>query len=178
MKRYFTLALIFAGVLLAGGYFLYRTLVPEIIAGAVLSDSLPAYIPKRLQTRVEAIRKPMNKGTGAIIEKMRDAEIPLEEVLDWIDNISEEQAYAFLDEFNKKKPATTDEVFDIAKEHFPSKFDPEVFREPFNRHFEIKQIRNAVVYANINRKSNDVELATAKAILKKIIIEKDKELRK
>jgi hypothetical protein len=35
-----------------------------------------------------------------------------------------------------------------------------------------------VVYANINRKSNDVELATAKAILKKIVIEKDKELRK
>ena len=40
----------------------------------------------------------------------------------------------------------------------------------------MKQIRNAIAYANLNRKSNDVDITTAKAILKKIIIEKEKEL--
>lgn len=160
----------------AGGYFLYRTFAATIIADAVVSESLPAYIPKRLQTRVESIRRPLNKGANAMLQKMHESRIPLDQVLQAIDDVSEEEAYAFLDDLNRAKPSDTDEVFDIAKKHFHTDFDPEVFREPFNRHFDIRQIRNGIAYANLNRRSNDVDITTAKAILKKVIIEKEKEV--
>lgn len=170
---FITLFLVF---LAAAGYYLYRSIMPEIVAEAMVSESLPGYIPKRLQTRVEAIRKPINRGTQAMIERMHDSEIPLQKVLEAVDNITEDEAYAFLDEVNKVNPSSTDEIFDVAKKHFKSDFDPEVFREPFKKHFELKQIRSAIDYANLNRSSNDVDIATAKAILKKIIIEKEREV--
>ena len=170
------LTLLIVSILCAGAYALYRTIMPKVIAEAVVADSLPDYIPKRLQTRVEAIKTPINKGAEAMIQTMHESRIPLGKVLETVDNITEEQAYAFLDEVNKMRPATANEVFDLAKKHFPAEFDPEVFREPFNQHFKIKQIRNALAYANMNRTSNDVDITTAKAILKKIIIEKEKEV--
>ncbi len=112
-----------------------------------------------------------------MISRMHASDIPLEKVLKTIDNITEEQAYAFLDAVNEQQPETTDGVFNLAKKYFTTEFDLEVFREPFNQHFKMSQIRNALAYANMNRKSNDVDIATAKAILKTIIIEKEKEIR-
>lgn len=176
MKRFLLISALILLFLSIGGYYLYRAVMPEIIAEAVVSDSMPGYIPKRLQPRVEAIRKPINKGTQAMIETMHDSGISLGEVLKAVDNITENQAYAFLDEIDQNHPTSSDEVFDVAKKYFPTDFDAEVFREPFMKHFEMKQIRNAIAYANLNRKSNDVDLPTAKAILKKIIIEKEKEV--
>ncbi|MEX2231571.1 MAG: hypothetical protein WD824_05390, partial [Cyclobacteriaceae bacterium] len=163
-------------ILAVGGYFLYRSLMPKIIAEAVVAESLPNYIPKRLKNKVDAIRTPLNKGTEAMLQEMHASEIPLDDVLEAVDDITEEQAYSFLDEMNKRKPASTNEVFDVAKKHFSADFDMEVFREPFNKHFEIDQIKNAIAYANMNRKSNDVDISTAKAIFKKIIVEKEKEV--
>ena len=175
MKKIFAPLLILA-VLGAVGYLLYRSLVRQIIARAVVADSLPGYIPKRLQTKVDAIRMPLNKGAEAMLRKMHSSDISVDQVLEVVDNISEKEAYAFLDDLNQKRPATTNEVFDLAKKHFSADFDLEVFREPFNTHFEIKQINNGIAYANLNRKSNDVDIVTAKAILKTIILENEKEI--
>jgi hypothetical protein len=151
-------------------------MMPEIIAEAMVSDEIPEYIPRRFQTRVEAIRKPINKGTEAVIEKMHDSEVPMQKVLEAVDNITEEQAYGFLDEFDSSNPTSTDEIFNLAKKHFPTDFNPEIFREPIKKHFEFNQIKGALEYASLNRRSNDIDLATAKAIFKKIITEKEKEV--
>ena len=177
MKKLWILSLLTIILTCAGGYVVYKTLIPEVIADAVTTEKLAGFIPKRLKARVEAISKPINKGTEAFIEKMHASQIPVDEVLDAVDNISEEQIHAFLDEINTTKPKDTNEVFDVAKRHFRTKFDPEVFRQPFNEHFEMKQIANACAYANLNRKSYDIDIETAKAIVKKIIVGKDKEFR-
>jgi hypothetical protein len=162
----------------AGGYLLYRFLMPDLIAKAMVSESLPGYIPKRLQSKIEKIRKPLNKGTEAMLQTMHASNIPVDQLLNAVENITEEQAYAFLDELNETEPTTTDEVFDVAKKHFSTNFDLEVFREQFNKQFEIEQIQNAIAYANFNRKTNDVDIPTAKEIFKKIIVEKEKEIGK
>jgi hypothetical protein len=176
MKKVSISIILIMAIIAAGGYLLYQYMLPRIIAKAVVADSLPDYIPKRLQTKVEAIRVPLNHGTEAMVQKMHDSQIPLEEVLEAVDNISEEQAYAFLDEINKIKPTNTNQVFDVLKKHLSTDFDLEVFREPFNEYFEMTQINNAIAYANLNRRSNDVDISTAKAIFKKIIVEKEKEV--
>jgi hypothetical protein len=111
-----------------------------------------------------------------MLQKMHGSEISVDQVLEAVDDISEYEAYKFLDELNTTKPSKTNEVFDLAKKHFSTDFDLEVFREPFNKHFDIDQINNAIAYANLNRKSNDVDIVTAKAILKKIIVQKEEEV--
>ena len=177
MKRFLITTLLVSVVLCVSGYFIYRSIIREIVAEALVSESVPDYIPKRLKTRVEAIRRPINKGTEAFIERMHHSQIPVEDVLDAIDDISEEEVNSFLDEVNQTKPSSTDEVFTVAKKHFDTDFDLEVFRQPFNEHLEMKQVNNALDYAITNRTSNDVDIATVKAILKKIILEKEKEMK-
>ena len=178
MKRTIISAILVIALLVVGGYLLYRTLMPQFIAEAMISNSPPGYIPKRLQNRVESLKIPLNKGTEAMLEKMHAADIPLSQLLHAVDNISEGQAYAFLDDLNETKPLNTNEIFDIAKKHFSRDFDLEVFRDPFTRYFQMKQVKYAIAFANLNRKSNDVDISTAKEILKEILIEKDKEMRK
>lgn len=176
MKKLAIAFLIILAILVAGGYYIYQAMIPKIVAKAVISDSASVYIPKRFRRHVEEIRKPLNRGTEAMINKMHAAELPLEEVIQAVDDITEEQAYAFIDEMNQRQPTTTDQVFDLAVKHFPTDFDPEIFREPFNDHFDMTQIRRALVYANFNRQSQDIDMATAKAIVKNILIEKSKDL--
>ena len=176
MKKILLTVVVVVVALVVGGYLLYRSLMPKLVAEAVVSDSLPDYIPKRFQAKVEAIRAPLNQGTEAMLQTMHESDISLDQVLEAVDNISEEEAYAFLDDLNTSKPNDTNEVFNLAKKHFQTEFDPEVFREPFNRHLNMKQINNGIAYANLNRRTNEVDIATAKAIVKKIIIEKEKAL--
>ena len=177
MKKLLLITLIIVTAMALGGYFFYRSYMADIIARALVSESLPSYVPKELQRKVEKIRAPLNKSTEAILKKMHDSHIPMEQVLRAVDNTTEQRAYAFLDELNRRQPGSTDEVFDIAKRYFASDFDMEVFREPFKEHVDMKQIRNAIAYANVNRKKNNVDLATGKAILKKILVEKEREIR-
>lgn len=177
MKRLMIMCVLLVGLVAGAGYYLYRTWMPDIIADAVISGSGTAYIPKRLKARVEEIRAPINDGTGAIVEKMQAERIPIDEVIHAIDAVTEDQTNAFLDDVNRQKPKTTDEIFDLATKHFSTSFDPEVFRKPFTEHFSMEQIKDALAYANLNRKSKDVDLPMAKAIAKKIIIEKEREMR-
>lgn len=173
MKKTFLL-LVLIGAFGLGSYLLYRTFMTGLVAKAVTSESLPKYIPKRFQSKVETIRAPLNDGAEAMVEKMHASDIPVDQVLRAVDKVTEQQAYAFLDEFHEQNPKTTDEVFDIAKKYFSTEFNLELFRQPFNKHFSLQQVKNAAAYAEMNRRSNDVDISTAKAILKKIIIEKEK----
>jgi len=175
MKKFLIIGLL--AIVAYGGYYVYRIVMPNVIAHAVVSESIPAYIPKRLKMKVEEIRAPINKGTEAMLETMHESDIPLDQVLDAVDNITEEQAETFLEEVNNTKPSNTNEVFDLARKHFPTDFDAEVFREPFNEYFEMKHIKRMISYANLNRQSREVDITTVKAIVKKVLIEKDQELR-
>jgi hypothetical protein len=176
MKKKFLVALVLLALLSFGGYHLfYKTLVTGMIADAVTADSLPDYIPKRIQSRIQGISKPINKGAEAMLKQMHTSDIPVEEMLSVIDATSDEQVYALVDELNSVRPRTTDEVFTIAKRHISAGFDAEVFRKPFNDHITMQQIRKALFYADQNRKTHDLDFATAKAIVKKILLEKEKE---
>lgn len=175
MKKVILSAILIVSVLSIGGYFLYRFYITDFIAEAIVSESLPGYIPKRIQNKIEEIRAPLNKGTEGMLKNMRASHISMDQVLEVVDKTTEEQAYALLNELNKIKPKNTNEVFDVAKKHFTTDFDVEVFRKTFNDHIEMKQVRKAIFYANLNRRSKDVDITTAKVIVKKILLQKEKE---
>ena len=176
MKRGLLYGVTVGGLVAFGGYYLYQTLVPEMIAETIVSDSIPSYVPKRFESRVEALSRPINEGTEAVVEEMHNQGIPMDELMDAIDKTTEQQVDAFLNELTRQKPGTTDEVFDIMKKYVPSDFDAEVLRKPFTEHVDMKQIEKIIGYANDNRKTHDLDFQTTKAVLKKIILEKEEEL--
>ena len=168
-------ALVVLALVSFGGYYLYKTYITDMVVQAVTADSLPDYIPKRIQSRIEVIGTPINKGAEAMLQQMHTSRVPMEDMLAVIDATTEEQIYALVDELSTVRPKTTDEVFTIAKKHISTDFDPEVFRKTFNDHITIQQIRKALFYASQNRKTHDLDFSTAKAIAKKILLEKEEE---
>lgn len=125
--------------------------------------------------KVDELRAPVNKRADEMIAEMKRNKIELEEVLELVDNTKEEEADNFLKELNKANPQNADQVFDIAKKHVNADFDVEIFREAFVRNVNMKSIRKALLYANTNQRTKDLDIETGRAIAKQILIEKYKE---
>ncbi len=163
--------------LTAAGYLLYRYYFPALVAKAIVSETLPGYLPESLQTKIKSVQQKANESAEDLVQQIRTEKIPLEKVLTLIDNTTEEEAYRFLDDINLKKPQTTDEVFNIAKDHFKADFDFEILRKPFNENVSLQMINKAIAHTNHTRQSKKFNINTTKAIVKKVLIEKEKELR-
>jgi hypothetical protein len=175
MNKLLPSVLFIACLLGFAGYSLYRYYFADFIANAIVKESLPAFVPKRMQNKMKEISAPLNNSTEAMLQKMHDSDIPIDRVVKAIDNTTEEQAYDLLDDLNQAKPKNTNEVFDIAKRHLAADFDIEPFRKPFNDHVGMKDIRKGLQYANHNRTSKDIDFATAKVIFKNIVLRKEEE---
>ena len=159
----------------AGAYVFYKFYMPDLVVDVMTTDDVPDYLPKRIQKRIASLKAPVNRGAEELVREIHKANIPMDKVLTMIDNTTEHEAYTMLDELNLTKPKTTDQVFDIAKKHFQADFDIEVLRKPFNESVNIKMIKKGMQYGNNNRKRKDIDIEMAKAIAKKILIEKEKE---
>jgi hypothetical protein len=177
MKKVFVTLLILIGVLGLGAFVFYKVYFPGFMAEVVTGKEIPPYIPRRMQNKIEAIRAPLNNGTSKFVKEIYKADIPMGKVIDVIDEIKEGEANALLQELNQTKPQTTNEVFNIIKKHLPENLDIEVFRKPFNEHFTMNTIRQAIAYANTNRKAKTLDFETTKAIVKQIVEEKEKAFR-
>lgn len=175
MKKAILYSLLLAGLLVAGNL-VYRSEVPNMVAKAVVNDSLPPYIPKRIQSRIQQISIPINEGTEAVILEMQTQGIPTEKLIVAIDQTSEEDVNRFLDELNRVEPDNIHQVFDIVKKHIDTDFDPEILRKAFTNHVNMKQVQKVMKFAQANRKTHDLNFETTKAILKKIIVEKERAL--
>lgn len=176
MRKLIISVFIVVAILAAGFYVFYKFYFPAVVAAAIASEETPAYLPKFLQKKIEAVSTPVNAGAEDVVKQIHQSGIPIDKILAMIDNTTEEQAYLFLDELNESALESTDQVFDIAKKHFPADFNIEVLRKPFNQNVNLKMIEKGVSFANNNRKLKDINIETAKAIAKKILLEKESAL--
>jgi hypothetical protein len=172
MKRFLLIIIVLGLLGWIGAYIFYRFYLPDILARAIVSSETPSYIPRRLMNRVDELRSPVNKGADEIIAEMKKNDIPLEDVVEVIENTSEDEAFEFLNELNQTNPKTPNEVFDIAKKHIDADFDVEILRKPFIENVNMKAIRKAMRYANTNQRTKDLDIETGRAIAKQILVEK------
>ena len=177
MKKVLTISLVLIALAAVGSFVWYKLYFPKMVAEAVVAEELPAYLPKHIRMKIDEFRLPVNASAEKMIEKIHTENIPFEKVIETIDNASQEQTDAFIDELAATKITSADQVFDIGKKYFPVDYDVEVFREPFNQNVDLRVIRKGISYANTNRRTNDVDLVTLKEIAKKILVQKEKEYR-
>ena len=156
------------------GYFVIQAFLPEMVAEAIVYDKeLPSYVPRKIKNKIEKIKKPLNENAEAVISTMHKSGVTLEQVLKAIDNTSNDQAYAMLDELNETQIKNTDQVFEMAKRHFKVDFDVEAFRKPFHDKVSMNLIKKGLRYANRHRRDGDIDPESARSILKRILIQKE-----
>jgi hypothetical protein len=173
------LPLVFAGLILTSvaGYVAYEVYLPQMIAESITSEPV-AFVPDNIQDRIQKIRRPVNDGAEVVVETVYKSGVTMDQILKAIDEANEEQAFAFLDELNSADLQNPDQVFNIAKKHFPVEFDVEIFREPFNKRVTIAAIRKGVRYANIYKDREEFDSGTAKSIVKRILLQKEEEFKR
>lgn len=174
-KKFLIILSIFA--IAVTGYFVYRHFFPSIVAEAIISESVPGYIPDKLKKRIQVMQSKANESAEDIVVEIKREQIPLEKILTLIDNTTEEDVYNFLDDLDRRKPKNANEVFTIAKSHFRGDFDIEVLRKPFNENVNLTMINKVIAHTNHSRKNGNLDIRTVKAVAKKLLIEKEKELR-
>ena len=109
---------------------------------------------------------------------MHKSGVTMDQILKAIDDAQEEQAFAFLDELNESQVDSSDQVFSLAKKHFPVDFNVEIFRKPFNENVSIAHIRKGIHYANIYKEKEEFDVSTAKSIVKRILLQKEDEFKR
>jgi hypothetical protein len=173
------LSLVIGVLVLLGfaGYVAYEVYLPQMIAESITNEPA-SFVPDDIQNRIEKIRKPVNEGAGVVVETMHKSGVTMDQILKAIDDTEEEQAFAFLDELNNSDLQSADQVFTLAKKHFPVDFDVEIFREPFNKKVTMGIIKKGVRYANIYKSKEEFDSGTAKTIIKRILLEKEEEFKR
>lgn len=176
MKRFSLLA---GALILIGfaAYVAYEVYFPQIVAESLTNESM-ALVPDRIEDRIKKIRKPVNEGADVVVETAHKSGVTMDQILKAIDETKEEQAFAFLDELNRSRIESPDQVFNMAKKHFPVDFDVEIFRKPFNEKVTIATIRKGVRYANMYTTKDEFDAATAKSVVKQILVQKEEEFRR
>lgn len=175
-KTLFLLAFLLSLGLLA--FVGYKYYLPHVVAKAVTSNDEHIFLPEDVKLKINKIKEPVNNKAAEVIKTIHKSGLTLQQILDAIDDIEEEQALAFLDELNNTELKSTDQIFNIAKKHFPVDFDVEVLRKPFSEKVKLRTIEKAITRGNKLRETNEVDFETLKSIAKKILLQKEEEFNK
>jgi hypothetical protein len=178
MKRFFIWIIALVFLVAIASVVVYKFYLPNLLANAIIKENESAYVPRYLKARIKKYKAPVNRGAEDVITSIHKSDVSLDELFEAIDNAEESQVYALVDEVNAKKPATTNEVFNIAKKHLKVDFDIEVLRDPFNKNVDMKIIKQGVLYANSSRNEQAVNPTILKSIAKKILLQKEKDYNK
>jgi hypothetical protein len=175
--------ILLAGFLIAigiGSYIAFKMYMQKLIANAIVSpNELPSYLPEKVKEKVKKVKIPVNQGAEAIIITMQQSNtVTMDQILKAIDNVTEEQAYAMLESLNNTKIKNTDQVFDMAKQHFPVDFDVEIFRKAYREKVSMRLIKKGISYGNRFKRNQDMDFESARSILKQILVQKEHELNK
>jgi hypothetical protein len=164
-------------LLLVAGYIAYQIYFPMMVAKSITNEEV-SFVPDNVKKRLKKIRKPVNEGAEVVVQTMYKSGVTMDQILKAIDNAKEEQALAMLDELNKTEIKNPDQVFSIAKKHFPVDFDVEIFRDAFSKKVSMRQIKKGIRYANIYKDREEFDAETAKSIAKRILLQKEDEFKR
>jgi hypothetical protein len=177
MKKFLIWVIGLFVVFAAAGLIFYKFYLPGLVADAITEDQTPGYVPRFVEVRMKKYKAPLNKSAGDVIHEIHESNVTLEQVLQAIDRTEPEQVYAALNELSNSKPKTTDEVFDIARKYVNADFDVEILRKPFNENVNMSMVKRAMGYAEGYRNDDTIDPDMAKAVAKKLLIQKEKEYR-
>ncbi|MBX2955413.1 MAG: hypothetical protein KF846_04620 [Cyclobacteriaceae bacterium] len=158
------------------GYKLYKQYAPFVIANAILKEEEPIFLPPKIKKKLKEKKVHYNKISKDVIQDIHKSNITLDQVLKALDEVTEEKVYLFLDEVNGLgEIKSSDQIFDLTKKYFPVDFDVEPLRKPFEEKADIVLLQKVIKKANEYRDNELIDFQSAKIVIKRILIEKEKE---
>jgi hypothetical protein len=178
MKKFVAWLFAFLVLVAVAGVFFYKYYLPEMVAAALVKEEEQPYIPKFVQARIKKYKEPVNKGAEDVIREIHRSQVTLQQILETIDRTEPEQVQAMLDELSDTRIVSEDQVFDIGKKYIRADFDVEVLRVAFKENVDTSMIRKGLRQAEYHRNEVPIDPDMAKAIVKQVLIQKEKEYKR
>lgn len=160
-------------------YVVYKQYAPAIIANELLKETEPIFLPKKITEKIKVVKIQTNQLSTDVIKDIHKSNITLDQILKALDEVTEDEANALLDEINALgEIKSSDQIFDLTKKRFPVEFDVEPLREPFRKKANVPLLKKALLKANQYRDNDLIDFESAKSIARRILIEKEKEFYK
>jgi hypothetical protein len=158
-----------------GAAVFYKYYLPEMVAEVLTEEETPSYVPPFVRSKVVKYKEPINRGARDVIDQIHQSGVTIDQVINTIDNTSEADINALISELNEVELQSTDQAFNIASKHLAGDFDVEVLRKPFKENVDLKNLQKGIRYANDHRNDEEMDIDMAKEVIKKVLIQKEKE---
>jgi hypothetical protein len=177
LKTLFIILLIAAVLIGAGLWYSYKRIIPRMVAKAIVEDTDPGVLPEQYVEKIRRVRKPANRAAEKIVREIDSLDIPFSAFLRLIDETENEALVETITALKSQEPSTTNEVFNIIKEHIPSKeFDLEILRKPFLKYATMDRYDQGLQYIDNNQVIEQIEEMPFREIVKEVLIQKRAEI--
>lgn len=177
LKTLFIILLIAVMLIGAGLWYSYKRVIPRMVGNAIVEETDPAVFPEPYKEKIRRVRKPANHAAEKIVREIDSLNIPFSAFLRLIDETENETIVETITALKSQEPTTTNEVFNIVKEHVPSKeFDLEILRKPFLKYATMDRYDQGLQYIDNNQVIEQIEEMPFREIVKEVLIQKRAEI--
>lgn len=177
LKTLFIILLVAAVLIGAGLWYSYKRVIPRMVGRAIVEETDPDVLPEQYVEKIRRVRKPANRAAERIVREIDSLNIPFSAFLRLIDETENETIVETINALKSQEPSTTNEVFNIVKEHVPSKeFDLEILRKPFLKYASMDRYDQGLQYIDNNQVMEQIEEMPFREIVKEVLIQKRAEI--
>jgi hypothetical protein len=180
--KYYRIGIVTLSILLA--IFLlclyaYKILLPGVIAETITGETSTSILPKKVITKIDQYKKPINATTEEILFEMDSLHIPFDLVLKYVDNVKKETIIKTYNEIESQQTIDRNAIFDIVKKNVTvTEMDPEILRGTFLKYATNGRISRVMNYIKMHHLLDEIDVSLSREVIKKVLIQKKEEINK
>ena len=178
MKKKILIGLGIAVVMvLLGSFYFYKKVVPEMAAKAIVKGEYSAFVPKKIQRKVNAMREKVNKPIDKALVATASSGITLEQLFAAIDQVDKQEVETTYNLIKEQNVTDPQKAFDIAYTNISIEaFDPMILKPVYDEIIKKEQILMGINVIESNNLLENLDMQMARSIAKQILMQKQDEI--
>jgi hypothetical protein len=165
-------------IAIIGGFYFYKKVVPEMAAKAIVKGEYSPIVPKKIQNKVNAVRKTVNTRIDKAFDITTSNGITIDQLfaaIDQVDKQEVEKTYSLMKEKNVTDPQ---EAFKIAYANITIEaFDPMILKPVYDEIIKKEHILRGYNIIEKNNLLENLDMQMIRSVAKQILIQKQEEIK-
>jgi uncharacterized protein YxeA len=161
-----------------GGFYFYKQVIPKMAAKAIVKGEYSAFVPKKIQNKVNAARGEINNQVEKTLKATSSNGITIDQLyiaIDQVDKTEVETTYKLIMEGEITDPQ---EAFNIAYSNIEIEvFDPMILKPVYDEIIKKEHIIRVVKTIESNNLLENLDMQMARNVAKQILMQKQEEIK-
>lgn len=163
---------------LIGGFYFYKKVVPEMAAKAIVKGEYSPLVPKKIQTKVNAVRDKVNKPIDKALEATASSGITIEQLFAAIDQVDKTEVEQTYNQIRQNDVTDPQEAFKIAYKNISIEaFDPMILKPVYDEIIKKEHIVRGINMVEKNNILENLDMQMMRSVAKQILLQKQEEIK-